>query len=131
MSVKVDDVLDALADAVEKPLTLGAVGIAMTAIVNEARAEKGEDPLPAVIINGIPRSSAVDTLLTLKLTGIELGIAVEGDRQIGVAAMSFDLEYGVSALLPPLPDFLLAVSGWDVEPADGHIDMESRVEFEP
>ena len=73
----------------------------------------------------------MDTLLLLGLKSTDIGIAVDGNRQIGVAAMNFDLEYETPRLPIPLPDFLLAISGWDVEPHDGVIDMVSRVEFEP
>jgi hypothetical protein len=127
MSAKVDDALDGLAQAVEDALQLDAIGAAMTALVNEQRAAAGQESLPPVTTGGIPRSSAVDTLLALKLTGIDVGIAVEGDRHIGVAALAYDLEY----VLPkdaPREEFLAGVSGWDVVECDGSIDMESRWE---
>lgn len=127
----VDDTLDALTWDMERALTLDSVGAAMTAIANEALTAAGKDPLPPVVAGGIARTSAVDTLLTLKLTSTEIGIAVEGDRQIGVAAMNFDLEYALPQTLSPALDFLLAVSSWDVQAADGVIDMEGRAEFEP
>ncbi|MCL1915673.1 MAG: hypothetical protein FWG17_03050 [Desulfovibrionaceae bacterium] len=132
MAEKADDKLDELAWAVEMALAaLGPVGAAMTALVNKALAAAGKDPLPPATINGIPRSSAVDTLLSLTLKSTELGIAVDGNRQIGVAVLNFDLDYALSDFPPALPDFLLAASAWDVVPADGKADMESRVEFDP
>jgi len=129
--VAVDDTLDNLAEAVERALLIDIVGAAMAAIVNASLVAAGQEPLPPVVINGILRASAVDTLLTIKLTSTEIGIAVEGDRQIGVAALNFDLDYTLPKMPPPLADFLLGVTAWDVMPADGQIDMESRVEFAP
>lgn len=129
--IAVDDALDDLAAGVEKALLIDIVGAAMTAIVNAALVADGKEPMPPVVINGIPRTSAMDTLLTLKLTGVEIGIAVDGDRQIGVAALNFDLDYTLPDMPAVLADFLLATAAWDVAPADGHIDMESRVEFPP
>ena len=131
MTEAVDDTLDALTLAVEKALMLPAIGAAMTAIVNERLAAEGKEPLPPVTVNGGWRSSILDTLLTLKLTTTELGIAVDGNREIGVAGMNFTLEYACPEYSEPLPDFLLAVSGWDALPHDNVIDMVSRVEFTP
>ena len=132
MSKKADDALDELAQAVEDALSLPAIGAAMTAIVNQKLEDEGKAPLPPETIAGIPRSSAVDTLLLIKLTGIEIGVAVEGKRQIGVAALNYDLEYAVPWKLAET-DILQGVSqfisGWDAAPADGEIDMESRVEL--
>jgi hypothetical protein len=109
-------------------LQLPAIGAAMTAIVNERRAADGQDPLPPVAINGIPRSSLVDTLCLLKLGGIDVGIAVDGAHRIGVAAMAYDLEYALPKDAPQ-EEFLMGASGWDVVECDGNIDMESRLEF--
>jgi len=129
-TAKVDDVLDALTLAVEEALRLDAIGEAMGRIVNEALVKAELSPMEKVKKNGELRWP-VDTLLLLGLKSTDIGIAVDGNRQIGVAAMNFDLEYKTSRLPIPLPDFLLAISGWDVEPHDGVIDMVSRVEFEP
>jgi hypothetical protein len=130
MTDAVDDTLDALALAVEEALRLDAIGEAMGGIANEALAKAGLPPMEKVKKDGVWRWP-VDTLLLLGLKSTDLGIAVDGNRQIGVAAMDFVLEYETPRLPVPLPDFLLAMSGWDVEPHDGHIDMESRVKFEP
>jgi hypothetical protein len=130
MSDTIDDRLDALSLAVERALALDAIGEAMGAIVNEARAAAGLAPMQKQRRDG-RMLWPVDTLLTLKLTGTDLGIAVEGDRQLGVAALSYDLEYEAFKGREPLADFLLGISGWDVEKHDGVIDMVSRVEFEP
>lgn len=129
-TARVDDVLDALTLAVENALRLDAIGDAMGRIINKALVEEGLPPMEKVKKDGDPRWP-VDTLLLLGLKSTDIGIAVDGNRQIGVAAMNFDLEYTPPEFPVPLADFLLAVSGWDVMPADGHIDMESRVEFEP
>jgi hypothetical protein len=131
MASGVDDALDSLCLAVERALQLDAVGAAMTALVDEARAQAGKDPLPPVVVDGIPRTSAVDTLLVLEPAGTEIGIAVDGNRQIGVAVMNFGLEYAAPRTAAPDAEFLLAVAGWDVEPHDNVIDMESRAAFEP
>ena len=131
---RVDDTLDALTGAIESALSLDAIGDAMGRIANEALIAAGLRPMEKIKKDGVWRWP-VDTLLLLGLKGTDLGIAVDGDRQIGVAAMNYDLEYSTATLgLPPyesLPDFLLAMAGWDVEPHDGVIDMESRVELEP
>ena len=131
MGTRVDDTLDDLSFAVEAALQLSAIGAAMTAITNEALQEAGQPPLEPVVINGIPRTSAADCLLTLAPQGTEIGIAVEGSRQVGVATLSFNVDYETPRIPLLLPDFLLAHTGWDVAPADGHIDMESRVDFPP
>ena len=103
-----DDNLDILAAAVEKALTLDAIGEAMGAIVNERRAAAGKPPLEKSIRQG-ERRWPCDALLLLKLTSLDLGIAVDGEREIGVAALSFDLEYGPLPLdAAGLDDFLLA-----------------------
>lgn len=130
MTDAVDDTLDALTLGVEKALLLDAIGEAMGRIVNEKLAAAGL-PLMEKIRRNSESRWPVDTLLLLGLQSTDLGIAVEGNRQIGVAAMSFDLEYSWPEYPEPLADFLLAIAGWDVEPHDNVIDMVSRVEFEP
>lgn len=130
MTDTVDDTLDALTLAVEKALLLDAVGETMGRIVNEKLEAAGLPPMEKIRRDGELRWP-VDTLLLLGLQSTDLGIAVEGNRQIGVAAMSFDLEYFWPEYPEPLANFLLAIAGWDVMPADGRIDMVSRVEFEP
>ena len=122
---KTDDSLDALCLAVERAMLLPAIGAAMGDILDESRVNVGLDPL------GPGQRKALDeTLLQLASRGTELGIAVDdAERQTGVAALNFSLDYRRLILPGDLPDFLLGVSGWDVQPADGHIDMESRVEF--
>lgn len=129
-TARVDDVLDALTLAVEEALRLDAIGDAIGRIVNEALVKAGLPPMEKVKKDGELRWP-VDTLLLLGLKSTDIGIAVDGNRQIGVAAMNFDLEYETPRLPIPLPDYLLAISGWDVQPHDGVIDMVSRVEFEP
>lgn len=122
-----DDRLDAACLAVESALFAGhaidRLGSAMTAIIEE----KLGRPLP----RDKKGRSPADSLLLLKLKGTDLGIAADGEREIGLAAMSFDVEYFWPKAWCDLADFLLAISGWDTEPADGRIEMRSRVEFEP
>lgn len=124
---RLDDTLDALALALEHALfrdhAIDALGREMTAIV-EARLGK---PLP-VQPNG---HSVVDTLLVLAAGTTEIGIAVDGERELGVATMGFTVEYAWPRLPGELNDFLLAVGGWDTVPADGRVEMISRVEFPP
>lgn len=120
-----DDTLDALCLAVEHALcgdhAIDALGRQITAIV-EARLGK---PLP-LLKNG---RSPVDTLLAIKATSTEIGIAVEGERPIGVATLAVDIEYTWPRPVGELADFLLAIGFWDAAPADGKVDMVSRVEF--
>lgn len=120
-----DDTLDALCLAVERALlrdhAIDALGRQITAIV-EARLGR-ELPL---LKNG---RSPVDTLLAIKATGTEIGIAVEGERPIGVATLAVDIDYTWPRLTGELADFLLAIGHWDAAPADGKVDMRSRVEF--
>jgi hypothetical protein len=130
MSVRVDDTLDALTLAVEKALLLDSIGDFMGLLINERLAAAGLPPLEKIRRDGRLRWP-VDTLLLLGLKDTELAIAVEGDRQIGVASMNFDLEYFWPECPGPLDDFLLGIAGWDVQPHDGHIDMVSRVAFDP
>jgi hypothetical protein len=130
MSAGVDDALDALSLAVERALCLSAIGDAMGDIVNAQLVEAGLPPMEKERRDG-RILWPVDTLLTLHLTSTDIGIAADGDREIGVAALTYAMEYEAPRDGTPLPDFLLAVSGWDVEEADGRIDMVSRVEFEP
>ncbi len=122
-----DDTLDALALALEHALfsdhAIDALGREMAAIV-EARLGKA----PPLQPNG---RSAVDTLLVLALSGTDMGIAVDGERQLGVACLAFSVEYAWPRLPGELNDFLLAVSGWDTAPADGRMEMFSRVAFAP
>lgn len=119
-SLAVDDKLDALCLAVETALDFTAMGEAMHAIA----AESAKKPLPE-------GWHASEMLLSLGLDSTEVGIAMQGERELGVAALKFELEYQWPKFPIPLSDFLLAATGWDVHPADGHIDMESRVEFDP
>lgn len=121
---RLDDVLDALCLALERAVGIDALGQAMTAIVNR----RLPAPLP---VDPQGRSPVDAALLRIRQTGSELGIAVDGQRQLGVATVSFEVEYRWPVMPGTLADFLLAVSGWDVEPADGCIDMQSRVEFSP
>ena len=130
MTDTVDNTLDALTLAVEKALRLDAIGDVMGRIVNESLIAASLLPKEKVKKDGEWRWPA-DTLLLLGLKSTDIGIAVDGNRQIGVAAMNFDLEYQTPREEIPLPDFLLAIAGWDVMPADGLIDMVSRVEFDP
>lgn len=122
---KLDDTLDALCLGVEHALTrdhaIDALGRQMTAIV-EARLGK---PLP-VLKNG---RSPVDTLIAIKATGTEIGIAVDGAREIGVATLALDIDYTWPRPTGDLADFLLAIGHWDTAPADGKQEMVSRVEF--
>jgi hypothetical protein len=133
MSARVDDVLDALTLAVETALSeLDAVGEAMGAIVNESREAAGLDPLEKVPAeNGdLELRWPCDTLRLIVLRSTDIGIAVDGDREIGAAAMNFDLEDAWPVERGEIADFLLGLTDWDVEPHDGVIDMVSRVEFE-
>lgn len=119
-----DDQLDGLCLLVERAVQIDAVGAAMTGIIDKLLPE----PLP----RGAQGRSPVDrALLRIRLTGTDLGIAVDGDRQTGVATMSFDVEYQAPRLPGVLDDFLLAATDWDVVPADGHPEMQSLVAFEP
>jgi hypothetical protein len=126
----VDDGLDVLALEVERALSLERIGQAMGSIVNELREAAGLPPLEKKLRNG-RLLWPVDTLLTLTLAGTDLGIAVDGSRQIGVAVLQFDLEYAAQAEDLPLPDFLQAVSGWDLFSSDGVVNMVSQVKFSP
>ena len=119
-SVALDDRMDSLALAVEMALDFTALGEAMQAIA----IAKAPDTLPK-------GWHASDLLLSLGLIGTELGLAVTGEREIGVAALNFELEYRWPEFPIPLPDFLLGYAGWDVHPADGHLEMESRAQLEP
>jgi hypothetical protein len=130
LTTSVDDALDALCLAVEKAMRIDAVGIAMGAIADAARIEAGLAPLAPVRVDGALRHTA-DVLLRMELQSTEIGIAVEGDREIGVAVLTYALEYRRAYPLLVLPDFLLAASGWDVMPADGRIDMVSKTVFTP
>jgi hypothetical protein len=130
MSAGVDDALDALSLAVERALCLDSIGEAMGGIVNAQLVAAGKPPMEKGRRDG-RILWPVDTLLTLNLTSTDIGIAADGDREIGVAVLTYALEYEAPRYRTELPDFLLAASGWDVEPADGRIDMVSRVEFAP
>lgn len=123
-SERMDDDLDALSVLAEQALQLDALGAAMTALAEDRLGK----PLPR---DARGRSPLDACLLLLRHTGTEIGISVDGDRQMGMASLSFDLEYRWPWLSPSLADFLLAVSGWDVAVPDGHVDMESRVVFDP
>ena len=124
---RADDVLDALCLALERALLLPAIGAAMGDILDESRREAGLEPLTPS-----ERAALDETLLQLAPQNTEIGIAVDdAERQTAFAALNFNLDYRRLILPGDLPDFLLAVSGWDVEPHDNVIDMVSRVEFEP
>lgn len=119
-----DDQLDALALLVERAMSIDALGAAMTAIV--------EAKLGQTLARDSQNRSPVDAaLLRIRLTGTETGIAVDGERQTGVSTLTFDVEYQAPVFPADLADFLLGCSGWDVVPADGNIEMHSRVEFPP
>ena len=119
-----DDQLDALALLVERAMSIDALGAAMTAIV-EAKLGKN------IGRNSENRSPVDAALLAIKLTGTETGIAVDGERQIGVSTLTFDIEYQAPVFTAEMDDFLLGCSDWDVATADGNIEMQSRVEFPP
>lgn len=119
-----DDHLDVLALLVERAISIDAVGSAMTSII--------ESRLPEPLPRDAQGRSPVDTaLLRIKLTGTDLGIAVDGEQQTGVATLAFDVEYQAPRIPGVLDDFLLAATDWDVVPADGHPEMQSLVAFEP
>lgn len=118
-----DDILDHLSLITEQSvMQLDTIGRAMGQIVDALLPE----PLP--LEHG---KHPADTLLKLTHEGTEIGVAVDGQRQCGVASLQFSLEYAWPDPLPHLEDFLIANSGWFVEPDDGVMDMESRVEFAP
>ena len=120
---KMDDVLDQLCLVTEQNvMQMTTIGRAMGQIVDALLPE----PLPYE--HG---HHPADTLLKLTHEGTEIGIAVDGQRQCGVASLQFSLEYEWPDPVPHLADFLVADSGWFVEPDDGVMDMESRVEFAP
>lgn len=121
---RLDDQLDALALLVERAMSIDALGAAMTDLV-ETKLGKA---LPR---NSDNRSPVDAALLAIRLTGTETGIAVDGERQIGVSTLTFDVEYQAPVFPADLDDFLLGCAGWDVAPADGNIEMQSRVEFPP
>lgn len=123
---QVDDWLDRLCLACEAALfasgAIDKIGQAMTEII------------AAKIGQAVPEKngrSLADTLILISLKKTELGIAVDGNRETGVASLNFDVEYYWPKSFGNLADFLLAYGGWDVEVSDGKIDMYSRVEFEP
>ena len=120
-----DDTLDALCLALEHALTrdhaIDALGREMTAIVEERLGKT----LPT-LKNG---ASPVDTLIAIKSTGTDIGIAVEGEREIGVATLALDIDYTWPRPTGELADFLLAIGHWDTATADGKLEMISRVEF--
>lgn len=119
-----DDQLDALALLVERAMSIDALGAAMTAIV-EAMLGK------SIGRNSASRSPVDAALLAIKLTGTETGIAVDGEQQTGVSTLTVEIEYQAPVFSADLDDFLLGCSGWDVAPADGNIEMQSRVDFTP
>lgn len=124
---KADDALDALCLALERAMLLPAIGAAMGDILDASRKEAGLEPLTPG-----QRKALDETLLELAPQDTRIGIAVDDtERQTAVAALNFTLDYRLLILPGDLPDFLLAISGWDVEPHDNVIDMVSRVEFEP
>lgn len=133
---RLDDRLDELCVAAEKALfsdfAIDRLGQAMTAIAEQRlglrfpRNKSGRSP--------------VDTLLLIRLDRTELGISTDGAREAGMASLFFDVEYFRRLPPPfdtldingrPFPPFLHAWSGWDVEEADGRLDMESSQHFEP
>lgn len=119
----VDDTLDALCLQTERAvLRLDAIGRAMGAIVDASLPE----PLP--LVRG---THPADTLLSITHTDTELGLAVEGQQQLGVATLSIDLEYRWPVVPPELADFLLAHTDWYVHPGDDRVDMVSQVTFVP
>lgn len=123
----VDGFLDRLCLACEAALfgngAIDGIGRMMTAIIEE----KIRHPVPV----GKNGRSVVDTLIAIRLKTTEIGIAVDGDRETGVASLNFDIEYYWPKIPGNFADFLVACGGWDVEISDGRIDMRSRVEFEP
>lgn len=119
-----DDHLDALCLLVERAVSIDAVGAAMTGIIEA----KLPEPLPR---DARGRSPVDNALLRIRLTGTDLGIAVDGERQTGVATLAFDVEYEAPRLPGRLDNFLLAATDWDVVPADDHPEMQSLVAFEP
>lgn len=126
-AASLDDDLDRLSLACESALfsdgAIDSLGSAMTAIVEE----KTGKTLPV----GKDGRSPADTLILIGLRNTEIGIAVDGDRETGVAILNFVVEYRWPKTPADLPDFIQAASGWDVEISDGRIDMRSLVEFEP
>ena len=106
-NVNLDDTLDALSALFEDALYLPAIGKAVQAL------------------------GAADTLLVLRYTGTDIGFAAEGGRDMGVMVLNYEIEYGKPAVLPPLPDFLLGVTGWDVAPADGNMEAVDHIHFDP
>ena len=107
-NVYLDDILDELSSHFEAALVLPTIG-------NHMQAMQGQD-----------------TLLQLEYKGIELGLASEGARNLGVCVMSFDVDYTPPAFNAPLPNFLQAVTGWDLAPKpDGIPEAVDSITFAP
>ncbi len=130
---RTDDRLDAFTLMVENCLELDKLGNFMGEIVNEIRQKYGLEPLEKAHIEGLYRY-AIDTNLRLRLTSTELGLAVDGIRQLGVAVMNFDLEYRNPQSTLDLPDFLEGITNWQIyfpEEMEPRTDMQSRVTYDP
>lgn len=87
-NVNLDDTLDALSVGIEQALHLDPIGQEMLAL------------------------GGTDTLLTLEYTGMATGQASDGSKDFGVMVISYDLEFSMPAILPDLPDFETANTGW-------------------
>jgi hypothetical protein len=95
---KLEDILDAVSLALERDLDLKVIG-----------AELGE----------------ADTLLEIKFTGFELGLADDGNRLVGVAIVNFTLDYEMPKVLPEAAEFRQTKTGWDLAGSDpDHIDAK-------
>lgn len=85
-----DDTLDAFSFLVEKAVTFAAL---------EAKLR--------TVSTGLP-------LLDLQYSGTTLGLAEEGSRLIGVASLTFDLDYRMPVNMAGLVPFITAETAWDI-----------------
>lgn len=121
-----DDLLDSFCLAAENAMDIDRVGVAMGAIVDGALAAQGEPPLGAAPNGRHP----ADTLISLVYQSVELGLAEDGERTLGAAALTWTVQYDRPRVPVALNDFLMAHIAYDTA-GDEHLAALDIVNLPP
>lgn len=65
----------------------------------------------------------------VRLTNTEIVTLPDGDKPIGAAKLSFDVEYYETVNLDPTDPLITGNVGWDLAQPDGKIEAEDKINF--
>ena len=84
-----------------------------------------------VLGTAMQAQGAADSLLDLKYDGTVLEFATDGRREMGIATLSFKVDYRMPEPDAELPDFLRAGVVWDLAEPDGNPELVDEFNVRP